>query len=259
MTFNDKIQDEIERYSNDQMNDAEKGVFNQKCQTDKAYQEHWNSYVLLNAAGKAIEKKRFEQYDIELAKEKKQKILIWVSILLLLTSLLCYFAFFYNTSISNEEQIFVEQFETPDKSIIFDNDKISTQKTSSLTQEDDIKSLRIAIDNFYAGEYNKSIRTLQELTKYNPALLRANFYIGAAQLELHNYQEALEEFEHILDGLDNNGNEDLLEETYWYKSLTLVALQRKKEAIEHLELLIAFSNKYETKANNLIRELNDSE
>jgi len=259
MTFNNKIQDEIERYANGQMNDEESRSFNQKRKNDANYERQWQNYVLMNAAGKAIEQKRFEQYNNEIEEEQKRnRIIITVLLFLVLSSILAYFVLSKNTvKPSQEEYIFVEEFSTPDKSIIFENNKISTKKTSSITKEDERKELQIAIDNFYLGEYEKAIGTLKRLTQYNPGLLRANFYIGISELELKNYEAALTEFENILDGLDNDGNEDLLEETYWYKSLTLIALKQEDEAIENLEVLSEFSTKYEEKAMLLIAKIQE--
>lgn len=258
MPFNDKIQDEIERFVDGQMDDTESIAFKEKCKMDEDYKRQWSSYILLNTVAKSTEMKRFATYDKSLKRERKRNWIVGGGVLLFifLVSVFVYFNQSKHTILTSEEKReFAEQFSTPEKSIILENNKISTRKTSSLTNEADRKELQIAIDNFYAGEYEKSINTLEGLTKYNPRLLRANFYIGVAQMELKNYEVALVEFENILDGLDIDGNEDLLEETYWYKSLTLLAIGKKEEATGNLELLTEFSTKYEEKATALIEKI----
>lgn len=103
---------------------------------------------------------------------------------------------------------------------------------------------------FKQKDYDASIPLFQNLLASNKNDARPYLYLGIAQAEIENYEQAIAVFDELI-------SSDLLdaEKGLWYKALTYLKMKEKKKALELLHKIQTESLYNAEKAGELIAEI----
>ena len=104
---------------------------------------------------------------------------------------------------------------------------------------------------FAESQFKKSLNRYLLILEQYPNDLNALFYGGLSYYNLGKFEKSMTFFDQIL-----NGKESVfIEETSWYKTKCLIQLDRKQEAQELLDEIIASGGFYTKQAIQLKRTL----
>ncbi|PKP53618.1 MAG: hypothetical protein CVT92_03310 [Bacteroidetes bacterium HGW-Bacteroidetes-1] len=96
-------------------------------------------------------------------------------------------------------------------------------------------------------DYNAAIDMFEKA----PNNIMGKLYSGLSYIELGEYNKAITEFKIIIEHNDNL----FIDQAEWYLALSYLKTNQKKESIKHLEKIAADRSIYKTKAQKILREM----
>jgi len=108
-----------------------------------------------------------------------------------------------------------------------------------------------AVKYYDEGRYQESMQVLDSILFANPSNGNARFYAGMAQLGLRDFKTAEASLQKVMD----NENSLFAEQAEWYRSLCLVILNDRKNAILHFRHLASGNGYYSRRATEILKEL----
>jgi len=122
-------------------------------------------------------------------------------------------------------------------------DPLSSEALSTAVITDSTNaSVLLGIDCYFLEDYVGAIKHLVEVPE-------GSFYLGLSQLELEQFDDALESLQVYQDGYPENLD------VHWYLGLTYLRLDELDEALNSLNKLSTKSNPYSSRAEKLIGEI----
>jgi hypothetical protein len=235
----ENIDNYIADYWNDNLNDAERKIFEDKCATDEAFAKKAALHLELKKT--AIDKDKITRkviYEKNQARRKKERrgIILLGIILLGIVAWFLYQTFKTPETIV-EPAIYAQQYwENTDKPTI---DAIRGTASDSLT---------LVIKNDYENQnFGAVIQTLEkfELNTTDKATLLLTR--GISYFEIGNFEESINDFQTYLDH-----NFEAIDEALWLQSLAFMRIDKTNQAINNWEIIVQEDYQYQEEANALI-------
>jgi hypothetical protein len=107
--------------------------------------------------------------------------------------------------------------------------------------------------NFLARDYKSARAGFDSVLLKNPGDNKALFFSGISSMELHDFLVASNRFKKIID----NANSLYIEQAEWYRGLALLALNDRKNALQHFRSLAKSNGFNASKARLIIGEIKE--
>jgi tetratricopeptide (TPR) repeat protein len=114
----------------------------------------------------------------------------------------------------------------------------------------DAISFGSAIMNYKKGDYQGAISGFSETLAKDPSSVSASFFLGLSQIELKNYDQAI----NLLTNVISNGGE-YGKEAYWYLGLVYLKTKNNEKASECFEYLVKSKGFYSERSEKILRYL----
>jgi tetratricopeptide (TPR) repeat protein len=129
----------------------------------------------------------------------------------------------------------------------------SSYETTQISRGADNESIfNDALNAFSSKEYQKAGEMFSKILLSETSNYSAAFYKAMCQMELENYETAIEIFNTLIKDETNL----FVEQSHWYIALGYVKTNNISMAKKHLEILQSYDNPYNEKAVKLISKLN---
>ncbi|WP_299384116.1 tetratricopeptide repeat protein [uncultured Lacinutrix sp.] len=148
---------------------------------------------------------------------------------------------FFNDSTSTNQEIYSDNSKWEELPSLVSRSEINVDLLSAGENAFNNKNYVLAKENFTSF--------INDDYQVNPTAL---LYLGISQLELENYNEALNSFQKIAESntLDQSKG-------YWYRALTYFKMDDRANAIKELEIIVKSSKNHNfEKAKKLLKKLN---
>jgi tetratricopeptide (TPR) repeat protein len=110
-----------------------------------------------------------------------------------------------------------------------------------------------AIRQYAALQYKSASITFDSVIYKDPGNNAALFFAGMAYMEIKEFQKAAQRFEKII----RNDNSLYVEQAEWYRGLSLLAINDRKNALVHFKNLASSKGYYTSKARLVLNELKE--
>ena len=117
------------------------------------------------------------------------------------------------------------------------------------------KTLIVAMQKFDNQDYNATIDLLKGVTSRNQNNIVAHFYTGAALQETGKYQDAINEYQWVINDRDNL----FIEQAQWYIGLCYLQTNENKKAYKQFRKIAENQGFYQQKAQAILRKMNYAE
>lgn len=244
----------IRRYLDNEMTETEKEQFKIQLSNNQDLKEDLQTQLLIDAAKVELQKEEFKQFDKAIARERKIRILLISSFIILSLSIVGYWI--YKEAVP---MAFVDDFYEPyDDSFILNDDETVIRSIAETLDENNLISTEKAIEYYQSKKYQKAINEINTILQTNPSFINLKLYRGISYYELGDYENALTDFISVDDATSINTSERELKETaIWYKGITLSKMGKKNVAIATFEQLKG-SKKYKSDVIKIINKLNQT-
>jgi len=111
--------------------------------------------------------------------------------------------------------------------------------------------LESATKNYIREEFNEAIIQFNLILKEHPEDVNAHFYTAMSYYRLDNFNQAIKFFDNTM----ANTSRSFLEDSEWYKALSLVALNNSDEAKTQLDKIVKEGGVYKARAKEKLKEL----
>ena len=129
---------------------------------------------------------------------------------------------------------------------------ISTEQRNdpNLVNPEIERKVAVAMTHYQKGDYQQTLDTLKKIPE-SSGNFKVTFFRGICYLMTDKYQQALPEFNKIIQGM----NPSYYDEALYYKGITLIKLNRTRQAIAQLNTLANMFSPYAEKAKNMLRQI----
>jgi TolA-binding protein len=107
-----------------------------------------------------------------------------------------------------------------------------------------------AIESYKTGNYQMAASGFTGILQKDPSLISPRFFLGLSQLELRDYQKAVD----LLEGVVNESGE-YGKESRWYLGLSYLKTGNKQKAAECFEVLSRSDGFYRERSEKILRRL----
>ena len=140
----------------------------------------------------------------------------------------------------NPEKLFAEYYQ-PMKALSPVTRGISTAFTQQYNE---------AVEQYMEADYLSAASLFTELIKQEPDMDAPRFYHGMTQLELGNFEIAIQEFSWL-----ENRTQDYIKDVQWYLGLAYLKTGNKLKAASYFEILSGSEGYYREPSRKLLRRL----
>ena len=128
---------------------------------------------------------------------------------------------------------------------------ISPEKRSDSPTDTKItRKVAVAMSHYQKGDYQQTLNTLEKIPEPSTNF-QVTFFKGICYLMTDKFQHALPEFDKIIRGM----NPSYYDEALYYKGITLLKLNRTRQAITELNVLANMFSPYAEKAKSILRQI----
>jgi tetratricopeptide (TPR) repeat protein len=238
----------IERYSAEEMSDAEKQWFrkelngNEKLRNEvnlrKRTDEVLKNHKIISLRNKLSEIERRREANIPVRNTKKPTYIIYAAVIagmILIGSI----TLFTGKNFSSEEIMnrYYKAYEPP-----------TTQRSGQSDTNDDFI---LALEFYNTHDYAKAAILFNKVLKTNPGDMQSIFLNGVANFEERKYPEANQSFVKVI----SDDNNLFIETAKWYLALCYLKTDEKVKAIHQLKIIKKEGGIYRYDAKKIIRKL----
>lgn len=240
----------VQRYLNNELTAQERDAFEKELKHNNLLREelYMQRKIDLFIQDDDLENFKFELdyvYDNLIKKRKKKRYLsvgrmaFAAASILLLISLSV--VFLMNDNNVSGDKIFNEYYEGYPSSYI-------TRSVEPCIKNNLYAS---ALAQYEAKDYVSAKESFIAVSKNHLNNIAARFYLGIVNVELGDYNSAIEYFNKVIKSKD----QFYVEQSEWYKVLCLVKLNHKSHAITHLNAIVEQKGFYRSRAEEILLKL----
>lgn len=108
-----------------------------------------------------------------------------------------------------------------------------------------------AMDHYYKKEYKNAIAIFEELLTEDKSQIGLNLYSGIAHMEIEEYKEANQKFNHILEIQPN----PFVESAHWYLGMCYIMTNERQKAAEQFSTLVKDKGYYSKQAKEILKRI----
>ena len=171
---------------------------------------------------------------------KKKKLALWGTLAIAAGLAIFFTLHVYNTNFNNPiDNLFAVNYS------VYPNVEVPIEKSNNQKETIELK----AFIAYESGKYDKAISLFEQMTNEKNTNY-AEFYLGQSYMANQKIVEAIDIFEKLVDKSAKYSNE-----SRWFLSLAYLKNKDKKNALHHLEIIVANSSYKSEEAKSIINAL----
>jgi hypothetical protein len=112
-------------------------------------------------------------------------------------------------------------------------------------------SFSLALQKFENKEYTEALMLFKQVAENNPENMASHFYSGVSFQETGKYNNAIEEYNTVIQNKDNL----FTEQAQWYTGLCLLQINDNKKAYKQFKKIAESKGFYQDKANEILKKI----